>query len=165
MQQVWNRVERRGRPKVLTGLVMVVALLVAGIATGSTSAREATVLRDRSTTDMPDDLQGPQVHFMYVVPADGTDNQLDTNGLIEQSITRVENWMLGQTGNQGLRIDTYHGAPDITFFRMPHTNAQATSQYPWPIWTIGSDLVAAGFRSTGRVYAVLYDGHSSWACG
>jgi hypothetical protein len=151
--------------KVLPGLVVLVALCVAGVAAVSTSARDATVLRDRSTTDLPDDVQGPQVHFVYVVPADGTDNQLDTNGVIEQSIARIENWLLGQTGNQGLRIDTHQGVPDITFFRLPHTNAQATSQYPWPIWTIGSDLVAAGFNSPDKVYAAFYDGHSSWACG
>ena len=31
---------------------------------------------------------------MYVVPANGTDNQLDTNGTIEQSIERFQNWLL-----------------------------------------------------------------------
>ncbi|NUR76129.1 MAG: hypothetical protein HOQ28_07600 [Thermoleophilia bacterium] len=114
---------------------------------------------------MPDDFQGPQVHFMYIVPADGTDNQLDTNATVEQSITRVQNWMLGQTGNQGLRIDTFHGAPDITFFRLPVTDSQVTSAYPWPLWTIGDDLVARGFSNPNKVYAVFYDGHSTWACG
>ena len=86
--------------RVLAGLA--VALLVAAIGTGSTLAGDSAALRDRSTTDLADDFQGPQVHFMYVLPADGTDNQLDTNGVVEQSIVRVENWMLGQTGNQGL---------------------------------------------------------------
>jgi List-Bact-rpt repeat protein len=166
MRQVWKRVGRSAPPTLLPGLAVVLAaLLVAGIGVGSTSAQNATVLRDRSTTDMPDDFQGPQVHFMYVVPADGTDNQLDMNGMVEQSIQRVENWMLGQTGNQGLRIDTYHGVPDITFFRLPHTDSQATSQFPWPLWTIGSDLVATGFNNPNKTYAVFYDGHSSWACG
>ena len=141
------------------------AAIVATVATAASSAHGTAALRDRTTTDMPDDFQGPQVHFMYVVPADGTDNQLDTNGMVEQSIARIQNWLVSQTGNQGLRVDTYHGAPEITFFRMPQTDAQATSQYPWPIWTIGDDLVADGFDKPGKVYAVFYDGHSSWACG
>jgi hypothetical protein len=138
--------------------------LLTTVGPDSTSAREVSALRVRATTDMPDDFQGPQVHFMYVVPADGTDNQLDTNGTIEQSIERFQNWLLGQTGNQGLRIDTYHGAPDITFFRMPHTDAQAVSQTPWPLDTIDHDLAGAGFN-VNKVYAVFYDGHSTWACG
>jgi hypothetical protein len=139
-------------------------VLLAMVGAGSTSAREGSALRDRMTIDMPDDFQGPQVHFMYVIPADGTDNQLDTNGTIEHSIERFQNWLLGQTGNQGLRIDTYHGAPDITFFRMPHTDAQAVSQTPWPLDTIDHDLAGAGFN-VNKVYAVFYDGHSTWACG
>jgi hypothetical protein len=144
---------------------VLVALLVTASGAGSTSAGEAAALRDRTTTDMPDDFQGSQVHFMYVVPADGTDNQLDTNGTIEQSITRIENWFIGQTGNQGLRVDTYHGVPDITFFRLPQTDAQAMSQYPYVIWTIGADLVPAGFDQPDKVYAVFYDGHDTRSCG
>jgi hypothetical protein len=99
---------------------------------------------------------------MYVLPADGSDNQLDTNGTIEQSIERFQNWLLGQTGNQGLRIDTYHGVPDITFFRMPQTDAQAQS--PWPLDTIAHDLADAGF-DRNKVYAAFYDGHDTHSCG
>src|SRR4051812_15813749 len=98
--------------------------LLAMVSTTPTSAHQQAALRDRVATDMPDDFQGPQVHFMYIVPADGTDNQLDTNGMFEQSIERIQNWIFGQTGNQGLRIDTYHGLPDITFLRMPQTDSQ-----------------------------------------
>jgi Divergent InlB B-repeat domain len=148
----------------LLACVTAVALL-ALVGSAATSAHEGAALRDRAGTDMPDDFQGPQVHFMYVVPADGADNQLDTNGTIEQSIERVQNWMLGQTGSQGLRIDTYHDVPDITFFRMPQTDSQATSVHPWPLWTIGEDLVAHGFNNPNKTYAVFYDGHSTWACG
>jgi List-Bact-rpt repeat protein len=131
----------------------------------ATSAHHAAALRDRTTTDMPDDIQGPQVHFMYVIASDDADGQLDTNGAFEQSIERIQHWMLSQTGNQGLRIDTYRGVPDITFLRMPQTDSQATSIYPWPLWTIGEDLVARGFNDPNKVYAVFYDGHSTWACG
>jgi hypothetical protein len=64
-----------------------------------------------------------------------------------------------------LRIDTYHGVPDITFVRLPHSDAQATAVNPWPLWVIGEDLVAAGFNNPDKVYAAFYDGHSTWACG
>jgi hypothetical protein len=125
----------------------------------------AAMARDRSVTDMPDDLSGPQIHFLYVVPSDGADGQLDTNGGMEQSIARIEHWFEGQTGDQALRIDTYKGVPDITFVRLPHSDAQATSTNPWPLWVMGQDLVAAGFNNPAKAYAAFYDGHSTWACG
>ena len=125
----------------------------------------AAMARDRSATDMPDDRSGPQIHFLYVVPSDGTDGQLDTNGGMEQSIARIEHWFEGQTGDQALRVDTFKGAPDITYVRLPHSDAQATSTNPWPLWVIGQDLVAAGFNNPNKVYAAFYDGHSRWACG
>ena len=67
--------------------------------------------------------------------------------------------------NQGLRVDTHNGVPDITFVRLRHTDAQATAREPWPLWVMGEDLVAAGFNNQAKVYAALYDGHSTWACG
>jgi hypothetical protein len=115
---------------------------------------------------MPDDISGPQVHFLYVVPSDGADGQLDTNGAMEQSVARIQQWVVTQAGNQqALRVDTYKGVPDITFVRLPRSDAQATATYPWPIWAMGEDLVAAGFNDPAKVYAALYDGHSTWACG
>jgi nucleotide-binding universal stress UspA family protein len=123
---------------------LAAAAQASGLATSETSAK--VVARDRATGDMPDDRSGPQVHFLYVVPADGTDRQLDANGAMEQSINRIERWFEAQTRDQALRIDTYKGAPDITFVRMPHSDAQATSTNPWPLWVIGEDLVAAGTK-------------------
>jgi hypothetical protein len=150
----------------LTGLAAAGALAGSGggTTTGGKSVRAAAA-RDRSVTDMPDDVSGPQIHFLYVVPSDGADGQLDTNGVIEQSIARIERWFVGQAGAQGLRVDTYNGVPDITFVRMPHSDAQATSINPWPLWVMGEDLVAAGFNDPAKVYAAFYDGHSAWACG
>jgi hypothetical protein len=125
----------------------------------------ASADRERATVDRPDDVHGVQVHFLYVVPADRGDRQLDTNGAIEESIARIEHWLRRETGGLSLRVDTYQGAPDITFVRLPHSDAEATRGHPWPIWVIGGDLVTAGFNDPDKVYAVFYDGHSSWACG
>jgi PASTA domain-containing protein len=153
---------RRGFGVAVFVSVAVASLL--GILLVSASAGAATA-RVRALTDMPDDISGPQVHFLYVVPSDGADGQLDSNGGMEQSIARIQNWLVTQTGNQGLRVDTYNGAPDITFVRLPHSDAQATMTNPWPLWVMGEDLVAAGFNDPAKVYAAFYDGHSTWACG
>jgi len=71
---------------------------------------------DRSTTDRPDDITGPQVHAMYVVPADGTDRALDTNGTIAASVANRDGWLRGQTGGRGLRLDTFGGLPTSPSF-------------------------------------------------
>lgn len=154
----------------VVGVAAVTSALITAPAAGhaaSTSgdSAEAAAARDRATTDMPDDITGPQVHFLYVVPADGVDAQLDTNGGMEQSIARIEHWFVTHAENQALRVDTHNGVPDITFVRLPHSNAQATSRNPWPVWVIGEDLVAAGFKDPAKVYAAFYDGRSTWACG
>jgi hypothetical protein len=145
--------------------VAVIAVVAATGALGGSNSAATAQTRTRTLTDMPDDISGPQVHFLYIVPSDGADAQLDTNGGMEQSIARIERWFVTQTGNQSLRIDTHNGVPDITFVRLPHSDAHATTSNPWPLWVIGQDLVAAGFNDPAKVYAAFYDGHSTWACG
>lgn len=147
------------------GAAAVAAVAAAGALGASDDSARTAAARDRAVTDMPDDISGAQVHFLYVVPSDGADGQLDTNGAMEQSITRIERWVVKQAGNQGLRVDTYNGVPDITFVRLPHSDAQATATNPWPLWVMGEDLVAAGFNNPAKVYAAFYDGRSTWACG
>jgi hypothetical protein len=35
-----------------------------------------------------------------------------------------EKWLSGETGGSKLRLDTYHGSPDITFFTLSKTDAE-----------------------------------------
>jgi List-Bact-rpt repeat protein len=163
-----GRVPVRVRGSLTVASLCLIALLATTAQAGDSMTRGislSAVARDRTTRDMPDDAGGPQVHFLYVVPSDGVDRQLDTSGGMEQSIARIEHWFEAQTGDQALRIDTYKGTPDITFVRLPHSDAQATSTNPWPLWVIGEDLVAAGFNDPAKVYAAFYEGDSKWACG
>jgi hypothetical protein len=164
---------RRGRAW-LSAIALGAALSLAGAASQSDARNVRGVLltpqapftRDleRATVDRADDIDGQQVHFLYVLPSDGTDRQLDTNGTLDASIARIQQWIVDQTRSLSLRVDTYQGAPDITFVRLPHSDAQATSTHPWPIWVIGEGLVAARFNDPDKFYAAFYDGRSTWAC-
>ena len=145
----------------VVGVAAVVATAAVGLPDDSSGAAAA---RTRTLIDMPDEISGAQVHFLYIVPSDGVDAQLDTNGQMEQSIARIERWVATQTKDQGLRVDTHMGVPDITFVRLPHSGTQATAANPWPLWVMGEDLVAAGFNDPAKVYAAFYDGRSTWAC-
>lgn len=122
-------------------------------------------LSARHTTDMPDELGGKQVHFLYVLPADGVDEALDTNGAIARSISAIQTWIASQTGGRRLRIDTYQGAPDVTFYRMPQTDATIAASGAYVRDRIEAQLKDAGFNAGGKIYAVFYGGSSTYACG
>ena len=116
----------------------------------------------RATYDRPDDFAGPQVHVLYVVAADVPDRGLDTNGQIAASVASWQGWLRGQTGGRGIRLDTYQGQLDVTFFRLVTTSAAAA---PQPVFAISTELAAAGFAADDKIYAVYYDGASTLACG
>ena len=71
----------------------------------------------RATEDRPDEVAGEQVHFLYVIPTNAPDEQLDVNGELTTSIARMQAWLARQTRGPKLRLDTYQGQPDITFVR------------------------------------------------
>jgi hypothetical protein len=89
------------RPRrMLTGHVLNIAcylatLIIAGLSSRSAEAQTSTLpisSLTRSTSDRPDDYAGYQIHVMYVLPADGVDEKLDTNGTISSSIAAMVRW-------------------------------------------------------------------------
>jgi hypothetical protein len=166
--QASDRVPVRVRVSLTFASLCLIALVAtapqaSGVTTDGFSLN--AVARDRTTRDMPDDAGGRQVHFLYVVPSEGIDRQLDRNGGMDQSIARIEGWLATQTGNQGLRIDTRSGVPDITFMRLPRSDTQTAAHAYHPLLAIGEDLVAAGFNDPSKVYAFFYAGHGTLTCG
>ena len=140
--------------------------IVATAATGGTSATPTSLLSlPRATADRPDDVSGPQVHLVYAVPADGVDRGLDTNGVIAGTVSVWETWLAGQTGGRMLRLDTYQGADDITFVRLPQSNAELASAGVYVRDRIEADLKADGLIVPGKIYGVYYDGSGAPTCG
>lgn len=131
----------------------------------SSAGRAAVPDRIRTTSDMPDDVSGPQLHLVYAIPADGVDEGLDTNGVIEGTVQVWETWLAGQTGGRILRLDTYHGADDITFVRLPQTDAQIAATGVHVYDTVAADLQADGLIQPGKLYGVYYGGSSYALCG
>ena len=114
-------------------------------------------------SDLPDDVTGDQVHVMYVLPSDGSDRQLDVNGAITNSIAAWNGWFTAQTGGSRMRLDTFDGVPDVTFVRLPQTDA-AVAATGDDRGQIEADLHALGFNAPGKIYAVYYDGSGEF-CG
>jgi hypothetical protein len=120
---------------------------------------------DRSEVDRADDVAGYQVHVIYAVPSDGPDLERDTSGAVERSFSAINDWLAGETGGPRLRVDTFDGRIDVTFVRLPASNAHILSCGPYVRETLERQLVAVGFDAPEKLYAVYYDGQSSYACG
>jgi hypothetical protein len=80
------------------------------------------------------------------------------------SLGSIQNWLLQQTGEQRLRMDTFEGAVDITFRRLDRSDAEIASHGIYVRDTIETELQAAGFNNPQKLYAVYYDGTSYMAC-
>jgi hypothetical protein len=119
----------------------------------------------RSTTDRPDDGRGPQIHAVYVVPSDGADRALDTDGTVAASVANWQRWFVGQTLGGGLRLDTSGGEIDVTFHRLADTDAALAARGVFLRDAIERALRAAGLDDPDKIYAVYYDGSTTAACG
>jgi len=102
---------------------------------------------------------------MYVVPSDGMDRSFDVNDTIVNSTAAWESWLSDQTGGRRIRLDTYLGQPDITFARLSQTDAQLAAYGASIRDQIEAELHASGFNAANKIYALFYDGSSTFACG
>lgn len=119
----------------------------------------------RSVGDRQDDLAGPQVRFMYVIPRDGLDRRLDVNGELTPSVGSFHNWFGQRTGGLAFRLDTHAGELDIGFHRLARTNAEMVALGANVVVAIDRELRDAGRLHPDKKYLVYYDGGSTYACG
>jgi hypothetical protein len=119
----------------------------------------------RSESDRPDEVEGAQVHVIYAVPSDGADRGLDVETAIHYTVASFQNWLASKTGGIAVRMDTYQGALDVSFFRLKSTDAEVKSRGAFVATEIEQQLLAAGRLVPGKIYLVYYDGGSTWSCG
>jgi hypothetical protein len=155
----------RATGRVVSALVLT--LLLSGmLARGAGAARvDYGPVLGRSTADRPDDSKKSQIHIMYVLPSDGVDRALDTDGSLKNTVTSFQTWLYEQARGKAMRVDTFDGSLDITYFRLGRTDAEMASYGPYVRDQIELEIRAAGFSSPNKIYAVYYDGSSDSACG
>ncbi|MDE2659283.1 MAG: Ig-like domain-containing protein [Acidobacteriota bacterium] len=117
----------------------------------------------RSTRDRPDDISGPQVHFVYAVPSDWEDRNRDRFGEIERSALGIQNWLAQEIG-QTLRLDTYEGRPDVSFLRLPFTHQEGDGRAADVVGDILRAAQSLGVRGD-KILAIYYEGRVAGACG
>lgn len=128
----------------------------------------------RSLVDRADDSDLHQIRVLYVLPADGEDEKLDTSGAICTSVQAFTSWMSGQTDGRTLRLDTHQGELDIGFARLSKTDAEmrgttwtpsVAAGYQYVRNRIELELKALGPLDPDKIYAVYYGGSSIYSCG
>lgn len=118
----------------------------------------------RSTPNRPDDSSGPKIKVWYVLPSDGADEALDTDGSIARSVAVGLNWLRTQTGGRTLRVDTFNGDLDIGFFRLGRTDAEIAATGPYVRDEIEMEMRGMGITQANRLDLVYYGGSSTFAC-
>jgi hypothetical protein len=133
---------------------------------GSTTfALTLAALFERATADRTDEKSGHQVHVMYVLPSDGADEELDKRGTLEGSVRSWSKWFQTQTGGAAVRLDTHSsGRLDVTFLRLPKTDAQMSAGGGNVRDRLEYQLLAESFDSPDKVYLVYYGGTGD-TCG
>jgi hypothetical protein len=139
------------------------------------AARIPTCSSVRALHDLADDSAGDQVRVLYVLPADGKDEHLDTSGQVCDSVRSFSRWMRGQTGGKIMRLDTHQGKLDIGFVRLVETDFTIRGWDPSGDLESGThyvrDRIERALARRGlinrpnKLYAVYYGGTSTWACG
>jgi len=119
----------------------------------------------RTEVDRPDEDSRPSLHVVYAVPRDGEDRGLDTSGALASSVAAFQTWLAGETGGLSFRLDTFSAELDVTFVRLERTDAELAARGAYVRDEIEAELASRGLLGAGKVYAVYYDGSSTWSCG
>jgi hypothetical protein len=119
-----------------------------------------TAITGRHTFDQPDDVGGYQLKILYVLPRDGVDQHLDTNGTLGRSVEAWRRWLVQQSGGQGFRVDTRLGVIDIGFVRLSASDAEVASFGAFVREQVQAGVHAAGFNHPNKLYAAYYGGTS-----
>ncbi len=150
--------------RAIPALVVILLLLATASSASARSAGFGPPL-PRSSVDRRDASHKPQVHVVYVVPSDGVDRSLDTDGTLTNSVAAFERWLAVQTGGQALRMDTYRRSLDVTFLRLGSSDAEIASNGPFVREALELAFDAAGLNDPDKIYAAYYDGTSTYSCG
>ena len=139
-----------------------VTVTAGGTITGT--AAYALKILARSTTNRADVTTLARVKVLYALPSDGADRNLDTDGSLHRTISSGQRWLASQTANRSFRYDVADDALDITFVRLPRTDAAYYGYNAFIRDSIEKDLKAAGWNAANLLLLMYYDGRHIDRC-
>ena len=138
-------------------ILVSVLLIFAMMAPNSISAAATS----RFVIDQADDLTGYQIRMFYVVPADGTDRGLDTNGRIATWLDQASAYTKRKIGLTPA-FDTYKNIYDIGFLKSKYSLAELASN---PLEKLRSEVTTSQLGAL-KVAGFIIDGDiSPGLCG
>lgn len=99
------------------------------------------VVQGRTTLDQPDSFAGFQIKPVYVVPADVTDRNLDTNGKLAKILSDGDDFLQSKLGLT-LQIDSTAAGYDITYMKSKYTKAQIQNMQDATITNLAQEFGA-----------------------
>jgi hypothetical protein len=108
-----------------------------------------------------DPSQAYAIQPLYVLPRDGADHGLAADGTISRSVAAMQQWLAEQTGGARPRFLT----GPVTTVRINETDAQIAAHGSHVRDRVEKLLRREGFDDPYRLYAVWYDGTSTFSCG
>ena len=105
------------------GLVTITTRFKGHVASVPVEVVSDTATGDRSTMDRPDDISGPQIHFVYAVPVGGNDRGYDRTGDMTVVANLMHAWLQAEA-RMTWRLDTYNGQVDVSFLQIQWTGAR-----------------------------------------
>lgn len=118
----------------------------------------------RNASDDLDEVVGPQVHVVHVVPADQPATTFGDADVLH-TIDVAETWLEGH-GGRGIRFDTVGGVPEVTTLRSAQTTAALTAEVGAPGFSWEQWMSADGLATQGKAYIVFVEGATTGGlCG
>jgi hypothetical protein len=130
--------------------------------------------KGRATEDRPDVNGLSSLHVIYMVPADGVDEELDLDGTLDAAMASMNAWFLRETPGRQLRLDVFgfpngSAALDVTFVRGEKTQAEYAAHADGVFVAITDELEQRGWNDDPGLkrYVVYYGGpaESTNVCG
>jgi hypothetical protein len=131
-------------------------------AEGGDPARAPTRdLRSRSASSAFDTPRAYAIQPLYLLPRDGEDRNLAADGTIGRSVAAIQQWFIQQTGGARLRFM----AGSVPALCLGDTDAQIAAYGAQVRDRLEELLRGEGYDDPYRLYAVWYDGTSTFSCG
>ena len=147
-------------------LIRIIATLLVVSTTGLFVTFANAAPNVRSLVDRPDDVNGYQVHLVYVALDGSVDSNWDTNGKIDSWVTEANSWLVAKVGHKFI-FDTFQGTADVSFMQSKYGAAELCKESCKGLGKLETEYAAQDISYNGSksLVFVIYDKLPGESCG